>query len=100
MQVMIYRFRQLAGYAIGATQVFDGRGDDAIQPAEMCQQCAAARRADARNILQTRAATRLGPLGTMPGDGKAMCFIANFLDQVKSGSVGREMQRLFPTMNE
>jgi hypothetical protein len=73
--------------ALDAAQILDGRRLDAIQPAELRQQFAAPRRADAGDIFKPGAAARLGAPGAMANDGETVRLVAYFLYQVEARMV-------------
>src|SRR6266581_8068348 len=90
MELLVNFFRELAADSFDLRQVLDARAHDALQPAEAHEQLFAAFGADPRNALQRRSGASLGASRPVPGDGEAMCFIANPLDQVQSGVIGRK----------
>src|SRR4051794_4456742 len=71
--------------------------DQALQPAEMRQQLLPPLGADAVDALQNRRAARTTAPVAMAGDGEAMRLVTNLLDQMESGMIGGETQRLLAT---
>src|SRR5713101_9900849 len=84
MEFLVDFFRELAADALDLRQVLDARAHDAFQPAEPRQQLLAALGADPRDALQRRSGAPLGASRPVSGDGEAVCFVANPLDQVRS----------------
>ena len=61
-----------------------------LQPAEMRQQLLPALGPDARDAFQHRRAARASAPVAMPGDREAMRLVADLLDQMQAGMVGRQ----------
>src|SRR2546427_2122366 len=93
MELLVDFFRELATDPLDLRQVLDARAHDALQAAEPREQLLAAFGADPGNALQRRSGAPLGASRPVPGDGEAMRLVANPLDQVQSGVIGRKRQR-------
>lgn len=91
MKVVVYHFGKATGHPVGTAQIFHGRRHDALESAEVGQQAAPLRRPYARNILKPRPAARFGAFGSMAGDGETMRLIADFLDQVETDVIDRQL---------
>src|SRR2546425_11944164 len=81
MELLVDFFRELATDPLDLRQVLYARAHDALQAAEAREQPLAAFGADPRNALQRRSGAPLGASRPVPGDGEAVRFIANPLDQ-------------------
>src|SRR5256885_5018873 len=90
MELLVDFFSELAADSLDLRQVLDARAHDALQPAEAREQLLAAFGADSCNALQRRGGASLGASRAMSGDGKAVRFVPNPLDQVQSGVIGRK----------
>src|SRR5713101_7798624 len=88
MELLVDFFRELATDPLDLRQVLYARAHDALQAAEPHEQLLAAFGADPRNALQRRSGAPLGASRPVPGDGEAVRFIANPLDQMQPGVVG------------
>src|SRR6266705_3200439 len=88
MELLVDFFRELAADPLDLRQVLYARAHDALQAAETREQLLAAFGADPRNALQRRSGAPLGASRPVPGDGEAVRFIANPLDQMQPGVVG------------
>src|SRR5882762_6704219 len=93
MEFLVDFFRELATDPLDLGQVLDARAYNALQPAEPREKLLAAFGADPCNALQRRSGAPLGASRPVPGDGEAVCFIANALDQVQSRVVGGKRHR-------
>src|SRR3989442_15680080 len=93
MELLVDFFRELSTDPLDLRQVLYARAHDTLQAAEAREQLLAAFGADPRNALQRRSDAPLGASRPVPGDGEAVRFIANPLDQVQSGVIGRKRQR-------
>src|SRR5438445_1184934 len=93
MELLVDFFRELATDPLDLRQVLDARAHDALQAAEAREQMLAALGADPGDALQRRSGSSLGASRPVPGNGEAVCFIANPLDQVQSGVVGGKRHR-------
>src|SRR5438552_8897606 len=88
MELLVDFFRELSTDPLDLRQVLYARAHAALQAAEPREQLLAAFGADPRNALQRRSGAPLGASRPVPGDGEAVRFIANPLDQMQSGVVG------------
>src|SRR6266853_4724501 len=88
MELPIDFFRELAADALDLRQVLDARADDSLQPAEAREQLSAALRSDSRDALERRRGASLGASRPVSGDGEAVRFVSNPLDQMQPGVVG------------
>src|SRR2546426_6855138 len=93
MELLVDFFRELATDRLDLRQVLDARAHDALQAAEAREQLRAAFGADPGDALQRRSGASPGASRPVPGNGEAVCFIANPLDQVQSGMIGRKRHR-------
>src|SRR5258708_4666392 len=90
MELSVDFFGELAADALDLRQVLDARAHDALQPTEAHEQLFAAFGADPRDALQRRSRASLGASRPVSGNGEAVRFISNPLDQVQSGVMGRK----------
>src|SRR2546425_1399689 len=88
MEFLVDFFGELAADALDLRQILDARAHDALQPAEAREQLFAAFGADPRNAFQRRSGASLGASRPMSGDGEAVRFVSNPLDQMQPGVVG------------
>src|SRR6267143_6880715 len=88
MEFLVDFFGQLAADALDLRQVLDARAHDALQPAEAREQLFAAFRSDSRDALERRRGASRGASRPVSGDGEAMRFVSNPLDQMQPGVVG------------
>src|SRR5881396_3988694 len=93
MELLIDFFRELAADPLDLRQVLDARAHHALQPAEPREQLLASFDADSRNAFKRRSGAPFGASRPVPGDGEAVRFVANPLDQVQSGMVGGKRHR-------
>src|SRR2546428_2961894 len=96
MELPVYLFGELAADAFDLRQVLDARADHALQPAEPRQQLPAALGADPGDALQGGSRAAPGAARTVAGDGEAVRLVADSLDQVQAGMVGRKPHRALP----
>src|SRR6266852_4722246 len=94
MQLPVDFFGELAAYALDLRQILDARAHDSLQPAEAREQLFAAFGADPRDALQRRSRAPLGASRPVSGNGEAVRFISNPLDEVQSGVIGRKRDRM------
>src|SRR5712691_10889708 len=94
MEFPIDFFRELAADALDLRQVLDARADDSLQPAEAREQLFAALRSDSRDALERRRGTSLGASRPVSGNGEAVRFVSNPLNEVQSGVIGRKRDRM------
>ncbi len=83
MQAGINRLGKLFTDAGSFGDLVDAGAVELLQAAEMFQQVAAALGPDPGDVLQARGAPGLAAPGAMAGDGEAVGFIADLLDQVQ-----------------
>src|SRR6266850_5492887 len=88
MELPVNFFGELAAATLDLRQVFDARAQDSLQPAEAREQLFAALRSDSRDALERRRSASLGTSRPVSGDGEAVRFVSNPLDQMQSGVVG------------
>src|SRR5713101_7294596 len=93
MELPVDLFGELAADALDLRQVLDARADHALQPAEPRQQLPAALDADSGDALQGGSRAAPGAARTVAGDGEAVRLVADSLDQVQAGMVGRKPHR-------
>lgn len=91
MKVVVYDFGKATGNSVGTAEILHGCRHDPVKSAEVGQQATPLRRPYARNILQPRPAARSCPLGSMAGNGEAMRLIADFLDQMETDVIDRQL---------
>src|SRR5882672_7154931 len=90
MELPVDLLGELAADALHLRQVFHARTHHALQSAEPRQQLFAALRAHSRNALEARGGAPLGAPRPVPRDRKPVRLVANVLDQVQPGMIGRE----------
>src|SRR5258708_12865380 len=90
MQLPVDFFGELAADALDLRQILDARAHDSLQSAEAREQLFAAFGADPRDALQRRSRASLGASRPVPGNGEAVRFISNPLDEGQSGVTGRK----------
>src|SRR5258708_39423637 len=88
MELPVDFFGELAADALHLRQILDARADDSLQPAEAREQLFAALRSDSRDALERRRGASLGASRPVSGDGKAVRFVSDPLDQMQPGAVG------------
>ena len=81
MKTIVDRLRGLAIDTAYLHQFFHTRRLHAVQAAKGVQQQLALANANPGNFLETLATSRLGACLAMPGNGKAMRFVTDLLDQ-------------------
>jgi hypothetical protein len=74
-------------------EIIEGSALDCLQGAEVAQQRALARRADARDLLQAGLANIAFAFRPMRADGKAMGLVAQALQEIKHGIARRQLER-------
>src|SRR5258705_11265116 len=94
MELPIDFFRELAADALDLRQILDARAYDSLQPAEAREQLFAALRSDSRDALERRRCAPLGASRPVPGNGEAVRFVSNPLDELQSGVIGRKRDLL------
>src|SRR3982074_1621493 len=94
MEFPVDFFGELAADALDLRQVLDARAHDSLQPAEAREQLSASFGADPRNSLQRRSRGSLGASRPVSGNGEAVRFVSNPLDEVQSGVIGRKRDRM------
>ena len=77
-----------------AREVVDARRLHALQAAEMREQRLALLRADAGDLLQRRRRARLAAPRAVALDREAVRLVADLLQQVQPGMIGRQVQHL------
>src|SRR5882762_11987028 len=87
MELPVDFFGEVAADALDLRQVLDARAHHPLQPAEVREQLFAAFRSDSRDALERRRGASLGASRPVSGDGEAMRFFSNPLDQVQPGVV-------------
>ena len=80
--MLLDHLRNIWGDARRGGEFFDAGLADCFDGAKMGQQPAAPGRADAGDCIQDGSHALFGSLFAVGGDGKAMGFIANALDQI------------------
>src|SRR5882757_9728067 len=88
MELPVDFFGELAADTLDLSQVLDARAHDPLQPAEAREQLFAALRSDSRDALERRSGAPLGAPRPVSGDGEAVRFVSNPLDQMQPGVVG------------
>ena len=91
MQLAVNFFRQLAADAAHLGQVADARADHAFQAAEAGEQFLAPFGADAADALERRRQAGLAAARAVAGDGEAVRFVADGLDQMQPRIVARKL---------
>lgn len=85
MQVIVDALGKGPADALHPDQITDPGLQDSLQPAKLPQQRATALRSQTRNRLKAGGPADLRPALAVPGDRKAVSFIAYLLDQVQRG---------------
>ncbi len=82
MQGIVDSLRDFATDAVDGCHILNASSYQAMQATEMPQQAASSFSADARDVFERRALTRLATALAMTGNCESMRFITNLLDQV------------------
>src|SRR6476660_7500565 len=93
MQLGEYALGERAADAGDARQVVDARCLDALQAAKMREQRLPLARSDAGDLLEGRPGPRLAAARPVPLYREAMRLVADLLQQVQTGVIGRQLQR-------
>lgn len=93
MQGRIDSLGQRLVHALDLGDFLDPRRLQARQAAEMSQQVGAPARADPGDVLEPAAGARFLPPAAVAGDGEAMRFVADLLDQLQAlgGGAGAQL---------
>src|SRR4051794_15224488 len=92
MEKLEYLACTLGADAWNLGEIGDRCGFDCFQRAEVMQQCAFARRTDSFDLLQAGLAHVLFAKLSMRTDDKAMCLVAQPLDEVEHGIARFKLQ--------
>src|SRR5688572_9715766 len=96
MQLLVDALGERAAHALDLRQVVDARREQPLEAAEAREQALAALGADAFDAVQNRTCACLAAPGAVALDGESMRLVADLLDEVQTGMVGRELQRVLP----
>src|SRR5215831_4012061 len=90
MELPVDFLSELAADAFDLGQVLDASAHHALETSESGQQLLAPLRPDAGDAFERGGRAALGAPCTMPGDREAVRLVADMLDQVQAGMVGRQ----------
>src|SRR5262249_687770 len=93
MELPVDLLRELAADAFDLGQVLDARAHHALESSEARQQLLAPLRAHAGDALERGRGAGLGAPRAVPGDREAVRLVADVLDQVETGMIGRQPER-------
>src|SRR5215472_9998820 len=93
---------QLGKYALGerpadarhARQIVDARGLHALEATEVCKQCLPPLASNAPDLLQHGGRARLAASRSVSLDGEAVRLVTDLLQQMQTGMIRRQVQRL------
>src|SRR5260221_11212562 len=101
MQLLVDALGQGAADPLDASQILDTRSQHPLKSTEVLEEPLAPARPDRGNFFQARGGARLAAARAVPGDREAVRLVADLLDQVQRGMVGREPpRRLFSNDEE
>ena len=93
MEMIINLFRDSFAYTCHAFELAEPGAGNCSRRAEMVQQRLLAAGADPRDLVERRAPERLGPLGAVRADRKAMRLVAQALQEIEDGVARVERER-------
>src|SRR5215831_10567957 len=93
MELPVDLLGELAADAFDLGEVLDARAHHPFQAPEPGQQLLAPLRAHAGDALERGGGAALGAPRAVPGDGEAVRLVADVLDQVQPGMIGRQPER-------